>query len=94
MYAYVWNVSEWSVGNQYKVVNLGSVEANTTYTLIASHDATSSNLADRTWRANVNGGSIVAVANVDTQRTHGGSPEIGATDGSRDPETNAQFLVR
>ena len=91
LYAYVWNVSEWSVGNQYKVVNLGSVEANTTYTLIASHDATSSNLADRTWRANVNGGSIVAVANVDTQRTHGGSPEIGATDGSRDPETNARI---
>lgn len=85
LYAYTWNTAEWQAGDQYKSINLGSVQRHTSYTVIASHDATAGNLADRTWSANVNGGSIQTLNNVDVQESHTGAPEIGTSNDALDP---------
>lgn len=87
LYAFTWNNAEWGSGNQYKSINLGSVETNTSYILIASHDATDASLVNKVWEANVNGGAITTQSSVDFQRAHSGGAEIGEEDGTRDPET-------
>jgi hypothetical protein len=88
LYAFTWNRQEWSIDNQNKSINLGPVDSNTTYTIIASHDASASDLEDKIWRASVNGGPILTLNNVDFQRPHAGRAEIGnITQGSRDPVT-------
>lgn len=88
LFAYVWNVAEWSGSNQHKSINLGSVQANTNYIVIASHDATASSLAQRTWTANVNGGSLQMLNSADQQQPHPGVPGIGVVDGgARNPAT-------
>lgn len=87
LYAFVWNNSEWSGGNQYKSINLGTVTANTSYIVIASHDATDASLVNRVWEANLNGGSITTLSSVDVQRAHSGDAVIGEEDGTRDPVT-------
>jgi len=85
LYAYTWNNSEWQAGDQNKSINLGPVQPHTSYIVIASHDATAGNLANRTWSANVNGGSIQTLNSADVQESHPGAPEIGASNGARDP---------
>tara|TARA_R110002124_G_scaffold286310_1_gene466825 strand:- start:200 stop:8185 length:7986 start_codon:yes stop_codon:yes gene_type:complete len=87
LYAFVWNNAEWGSGNQYKSINLGSVQSNTSYIVIASHDATDASLVNKVWEANVNGGAISTLTNVDFQRAHSGGAEIGEEDGTRDPVT-------
>ncbi len=87
LYAYVWNNSEWGAGDQDKSINLGSVEINTTYIVIASHDATSAVSVEQVWEANVNGGAINTLTDVDFQRAHSGGAEIGEEDGTLDPVT-------
>jgi hypothetical protein len=87
LYAYVWNNREWGTGDQDKSINLGSVETNTTYIVIASHDATSAVSVEQVWEANVNGGAITTLTDVDFQRAHSGGAEIGEEDGTLDPVT-------
>lgn len=87
LYAYVWNNSEWGGSNQDKSINLGSIAPNNSYIVIASHDATDALLINRVWEANVNGGSITTLTNVDEQRPHSGGAEIGESDGTLDPVT-------
>ncbi len=87
LYAFVWNNAEWGGGDQYKSIDLGSVQPNTSYIIIASHDATDPTLANKVWEANVNGGAITTLASVDFQRAHSGGAEIGEEDGTRDPVT-------
>lgn len=88
LYAFVWNNNEWSSGNQYKSINLGTVSANTSYILTASHDATAGSLSGRTWEANVNNGPIQTLSSVDVQQAHSNAPGIGGTNGNtRDPAT-------
>ncbi len=82
-YAFVWNSNEWSGGNQYKSINLGTVIPNESYIIIASQESTTGN----TWSASMNGGSIIQQTNVDYQRSHSGSAKIGEEDGTRDPAT-------
>ncbi len=89
LYAYVWNNAEWGAGNQDKAIDLGPVEANESYIVIASHDATAATLVNRIWSANVNGGSVTSLNTVDQQNAHGGDPVIGNEDGTLDPVTEA-----
>lgn len=84
-YAYVWNNSEWAATDQYKSINLGSVQPNESYILIASQESTTGD----TWSASINGGTISTLNNVDFQRSHSGSALIGAEDGTRDPSDDS-----
>ncbi len=64
--------------NDYSSISFGSVQPNTTYILIASHDATGST----DWDANLNGGAITTLTNAPTMEQHGGNAAIGNTDAS------------
>ncbi len=84
-YAFAWSVNtEWTGGDDLSI-DLGTVETNTTYIIIASHDQPST-----TWEANINGGSIIQSPLVaGTMNSHGGDPNIGEEDGTVDPVTFA-----
>ncbi|WP_409028841.1 DUF2341 domain-containing protein [Gracilimonas sediminicola] len=86
-YAFVWNNAEWGVGNQYKSINLGAVQPNESYIIVASHDATAGALIDRTWSARINDNSAITLNNVDAQQSHAGGAIIGEENGTRDPVT-------
>lgn len=88
-YAVVWNNNEWSGGDQYKSINLGSVSTNTSYIIIASHDATAVASVDQVWEGNMNGGAITTLTDVDFQRAHSGGAEIGEEDGTIDPTSTS-----
>lgn len=61
-------------------INLGIVEPNQTYILIASQNS------DNTWKANLNGGTIGIINGVGTRQDHTGDAIIGAENGTRDPQ--------
>jgi len=71
LYAYIWNTAtnQWP-DNNHKAINLGSVQPNISYIVIASHDATAPDLADQVWEANVNGGTITTLTSVRKQFQH------------------------
>ncbi|MCG8373731.1 MAG: DUF2341 domain-containing protein [Balneolales bacterium] len=81
-YAYAWSTNNsWTDGDDVSI-NLGAVETNTTYIIIANHNQPDNN----TWQANINGGSIITSDLVaGTMSSHGGDPTIGEEDGSSDP---------
>ncbi|MEO1022465.1 MAG: DUF2341 domain-containing protein [Bacteroidota bacterium] len=88
-YAYVWNNIEWRGGDQFKSINLGAVEPQSTYIIIASHDATSTTLAQETWSASINGGTITTLINVTDQPGHTDASGIGGINNATlDPVTN------
>ena len=89
LYAFTWNNAEWLSGDQYKAINLGTVFPNTSYIVIASHDATDGTLVNRVWEANINGGVLNTLSNVDVQETHTGGAEIGENGDTLDPTTFA-----
>ncbi|MBO6547224.1 MAG: DUF2341 domain-containing protein [Balneolaceae bacterium] len=82
-YAFAWSVNgEWVDGDD-QSINLGPVETNTTYIVIASHDQSTT-----TWEANINGGSISQSSGAaGTMNSHGGDANIGEEDGTVDPVT-------
>ena len=86
-YAFVWNNSEWGSGNQYKSIDLGTVVPNSSYIILASHDATSGTLASRVWEANINGGTVTTLTSADVQQAHAGGAMIGEENGTVDPVT-------
>ncbi len=81
LYAYAWsNDASWTDGDD-QSINLGSVSTNTSYIVIATHDATA-----QTWSARVNGGSLVQSAGIaPSMGNHNGDPTIGEEDGTSDP---------
>ncbi|NGP87819.1 DUF2341 domain-containing protein [Fodinibius halophilus] len=85
LYTYAWNHNGWSAGEQDKSIDLGQVQPYTSYIVIASHDATAGSLSNRTWSANVNGGTIQVLNNTDIQQSHNSAPEIAASNGALDP---------
>ena len=89
LYAYVWNNSEWGIGNQYKAINLGTVQPNESYIVAASHDATDASLVNRTWSASLDNGTPITLSNVDVQQPHAGGAMIGQEDGTRNPVDNS-----
>ncbi|MEL7486714.1 MAG: choice-of-anchor L domain-containing protein, partial [Pseudomonadota bacterium] len=82
LYAFAYNEAEWAPGQQYNVIDLGAVEANTTYTVLMVHDATAATLADRTFSAYLNGDLKGVINNVDVQRSHPGASMGGEVDGN------------
>ncbi|RNC85709.1 MAG: DUF2341 domain-containing protein [Balneola sp.] len=80
-YAYAYS-NAW--GDQNKSINLGTVEPNTSYIMIASHGSTGSD-ATSYWRASLNGGTIQELDGATDMANHGGDPNIGEEDGTRDP---------
>ena len=92
LYAYVYNRIEWAGGHQHKSIDLGAIAPDTTYSVIAVHDATASSLPGRTWSAWLyDGNSYIGMAtldNADVQRPHGAQPAIGGVvGGSLHPTT-------
>ncbi len=81
-YAYAWSSnSSWTDGDDVSI-NLGTVETNSTYIIIANHNQPDNN----TWQANINGGSIITSDLVaGTMSSHSGDPTIGEEDGTSDP---------
>tara|TARA_R100000908_G_scaffold23815_4_gene9835 strand:- start:60017 stop:67576 length:7560 start_codon:yes stop_codon:yes gene_type:complete len=86
-FAYAWSVNaEWNgTGGDDQSINLGSVQPNESYIVVASHDA-----GPGTWQASLNDGTVLSSAGTaGTMNTHGGGPVIGAEDGTKDPVTFA-----
>lgn len=83
LYAYAWSVNGgWTDGDDVSI-DLGSIEANESYIVIANHDQ-----SRNTWEAAVN--SITATASPDvasTMNSHGGNGNIGEETGTKDPVT-------
>lgn len=80
-YAFAWSTNTEWVDGDYQSINLGAVETNTSYVLIASHEQSS-----LTWQANINGGTITASSGAaGTMNRHNGDANIGEEDGTRDP---------
>ncbi|GAB5408506.1 MAG: hypothetical protein BalsKO_08710 [Balneolaceae bacterium] len=84
-YAFAWSTNgEWINGDD-QSINLGAIEVNTSYIIIASH-----NQSTLTWEANINGGTITPSGGAaGTTSSHGGDPNIGEEDGTVDPVTFA-----
>jgi hypothetical protein len=82
-YAYAYS-NAWS--SQNKSIDLGSVSPNTSYIIVASHESSGIDVSSY-WRASINGGSIQEVSGANDMGTHGGDPNIGEEDGTRDPVT-------
>lgn len=89
--AYVWGESYWGAGDQYKSINLGAVDGNTTYSVIMIHDATGATLDDRTFAANVNGGAFTTLTRVDAQGNHTGNVVLGRGDDTHNPLDDSDF---
>lgn len=84
-YAFTWSTSPTWTGGDNLSINLGTLEANTTYIVIASHDQPTS-----TWEASINGETIIKSPLVaGTMVRHSGGPRIGEEDGTKDPVTFA-----
>ncbi|MFV1884468.1 MAG: DUF2341 domain-containing protein [Balneola sp.] len=82
-YAYVWSTDASFVDQDDLSINLGAVETNTSYIIIASHDQPTT-----TWEANINGGTIIqSPFTAGTVGRHTGDPTIGEEDGTSDPVT-------
>lgn len=84
-YAYVWNNAEWAATDENKSIDLGPVQTNESYIIVASHDATAGTISNRTWSAAINGGSLQSLSNADVQESHPGGAEIAGEDGTLDP---------
>jgi len=88
-FAYTWNTSEWAGGEQQKSIDLGTVAEESTYIILASHDATSATSSEQIWIASLNGGSIITLTDVDFQRAHADPSGIGGVNAATlDPVTN------
>ena len=74
-----WNNREWAAGEQYKFVNLGSVQANTVYYLTLVHESTS--VTEGTLKIYNNGVLISQVDKVGQQYAHGGGIGFGRVNG-------------
>jgi hypothetical protein len=78
LFAFVWNKAEWPNGDQYKVIDLGTVEPNTAYSAAMVHDA---NDGTGTFTGYLNGEQIGQATNVAFQRPHAGVVGVGTNNG-------------
>ncbi len=74
LYAFAWNNAEWGSGEQYKAVDLGLVEPNTSYSAAMVHDSTD---GTGTLKGYLNGELEGTVGNVPAMNAHGGFVGIG-----------------
>lgn len=88
-YAYTYSYFFGFFPNDNSSINLGVVQPNESYIVIASHDATSATASQQTWKASINGGSTITLTNVAERESHASNPVIGEENSTRDPVTNA-----
>lgn len=85
LYAFAWNNAEWPSGDQYKLIDLGTVEPNTSYSAAMVHDSTE---GTGTFKGYLNGELEGTLTDVPYMRPHGGDVGIGRVDnGSIRPAT-------
>ena len=85
LYAFVWNNREWDSDDQYKVIDLGTVEPNTSYSAAMVHDSTD---GTGTFKGYLNGELEGTLTNVGEMRPHSGDVGIGrVSNGSVRPDT-------
>lgn len=85
LYAFAWNNAEWPSGDQYKLIDLGTVEPNTSYSAAMVHDSTD---GTGTLKGYLNGELEGTLTDVPLMNPHGGNVGIGRVDnGSIRPDT-------
>lgn len=84
-YAYAFS-NVWA--SQDQSINLGAVQPNTSYIVIASHNS-SGTPATSYWEASINGGAIQQLTGATDMGGHSGGPTIGEEDNTRDPVTHS-----
>ncbi|MDA7494798.1 LamG domain-containing protein [Candidatus Gracilibacteria bacterium] len=90
VYAGVWNENEWDAGHQYKSVDLGVAQTNTTYFAMIVQDSQSALDNENTLKIYLNGNLASVQTHTDSQANHGGQIGIGRVDGATvSPRTNA-----
>ncbi|WP_020402056.1 DUF2341 domain-containing protein [Gracilimonas tropica] len=88
-YAYTYSYFFGFFPNDNSSINLGPVEPNESYIVVATHDATSATAANQTWKASINGGSVQTLTDVEPREDHASAPIIGEENSTRDPVTFA-----
>lgn len=87
LFAFAWNNAEWPSGDQYKVIDLGDVQPNTSYSAAMVHDSTD---GTGTFKGYLNGELEGTLTDVPLMNPHGGNVGIGRVDnGSVRPDTLA-----
>lgn len=87
LFAFAWGESYFGSGNEYKVIELGVVEPNTSYSAAMVHDSTN---GDGTFTGYLNGEMIGELTNVPVMGAHGGEVSLGAmNDNTVRPDTFA-----
>jgi hypothetical protein len=85
LFAFAWNNAEWPSGDQYKVIDLGDVQPNTSYSAAMVHDSTD---GTGTFKGYLNGELEGTLTDVPLMNPHGGNVGIGRVDnGSIRPDT-------
>lgn len=85
LFAFAWNNAEWPSGDQYKVIDLGDVQPNTSYSAAMVHDSTD---GTGTFKGYLNGELEGTLTDVPLMNPHGGNVGIGkVSDGSIRPDT-------
>lgn len=82
LYAVAHNTAEWVPGEQYQVLNLGVVTANTDYNVVVNFDATANptvNDTANTFTGFVNGVQVAQQTGIAQMAPHSGGASIGAT---------------
>ncbi len=74
LFAFAWNNAEWATGHQYKVIDLGVVTANTSYSAAMVHDSAD---GTGTFKGYLNGDLQGTLTDVAEMRPHGGLVGIG-----------------
>ncbi|MEM9440751.1 MAG: LamG-like jellyroll fold domain-containing protein [Pseudomonadota bacterium] len=77
LYAMAYNTKEWASGQKTQAVELGPVEPNTFYNIAMVHDATASDIADRTLTAFLDGVEVASIGYVDVQYNHPDAVGVG-----------------
>ena len=75
LFAFAWGEGYWPSGHHHKVIELGSVLANTSYSVIMVHDATA---GTGTFTGFLNGNQIAQLTNVPAMGPHSGDIGLGA----------------
>ena len=87
LFAFAWNNAEWPSGHQYKVIELGDVQPNTSYSAAMVHDSTD---GTGTFKGYLNGELEGTLTDVPLMNPHSGNVGIGRVDnGSVRPDTLA-----
>ncbi len=87
LFAFAWGENYWPAGNQYKAIELGTVEPGTSYAAAMVHDSTD---GTGTFTGYLNGEQVEQLTDVPPMGSHGGRVGLGAmADNTVRPDTFA-----